>query len=162
MPERCYRVLFVCMGNICRSPAGENIFRHLVEKAGLSEDIRCDSAGTIGYHTGKEPDTRMSKTVRGRGYEMTGSARQFLTQDFEDFDLVFTMDDENYDNVMKLAESDEARARVRKFTDFCIAHDHSEVPDPYYGGEDGFELVANLIEDGAGELLAFIRSETRI
>ena len=85
------------MGNICRSPAGENVFRHLVKEAGLAEQIHCDSAGTIGFHTGKAPDARMSKTIRNRGYQVTGTSRQFGFRDFEIFDLILTMDDENYE-----------------------------------------------------------------
>jgi protein-tyrosine phosphatase len=151
------QVLFVCMGNICRSPAGENIFRHLLLKEQLSGPVRCDSAGTIGFHTGKKPDARTSKTIKRRGYPVTGSARQFGVRDFEIFDLILTMDDENYANVMKLAKTDDHRSRIHKFTDFCSQHSHNEVPDPYYGGDEGFELVADLIEDGTAGLLAHIR-----
>ncbi|MDE0860999.1 MAG: low molecular weight phosphotyrosine protein phosphatase [Akkermansiaceae bacterium] len=146
-------VLFVCMGNICRSPAGENIFRHLVKEAGLSKEIICDSAGTLGYHTGNNPDTRMSRTIRKRDYDVTGYARQFSLHDFEAFDLILTMDDENYANIIALAKSEEQKARVHRFTDYCTEHDHREVPDPYYGGDGGFELVADLIEDGTRGLL---------
>ncbi len=155
-------VLFVCMGNICRSPAGENIFRHHVKEAGLSGPIRCDSAGTIGYHTGNKPDQRMSRTIRQRGYEVTGFARQFSRNDFAAFDLILTMDEENYDNVMKLAKSQSDQKKVRRFTDFCTQHSHGAVPDPYYGGDEGFELVADLIEDGSAGLLAHIRKEWQL
>ena len=147
------------MGNICRSPAGENVFRDLVDKAGLSNSIRCDSAGTLGNHIGNKPDARMSRTIRKRGYEVTGTARQFSLRDFEIYDLILTMDDENFANIIKLAKTDEDRDRVRKFTDFCTDHDESEVPDPYYGGDAGFELVADLIEDGSAGLLAHIRKK---
>ena len=147
------------MGNICRSPAGENIFRHVVQEAGLSEQIQCDSAGTIGMHTGNKPDARMSKTIRRRGYEVTGHARQFGLRDFEVFDLILTMDDENYRNISKLAQCGDDRAKIRRFTDFCSQHDESEVPDPYYGGEAGFQLVADLIEDGSEGLLKEVKKE---
>lgn len=157
-----FQILFVCMGNICRSPAGENIFRHLVIEAGLSDQISCDSSGTIGFHTGKSPDARMSKTIKKRGYQVTGTSRQFSLRDFEIFDLILTMDDENYANIIKLAKSDQDRAKVRKFTDFCTKHDHDEVPDPYYGGDAGFELVTDLIEDGSEGLLAHIRQTQKI
>ena len=150
------------MGNICRSPAGENIFRHVVKEADLSDQFQCDSAGTIGFHTGKKPDARMSKTIKRRGYEVAGYARQFGYRDFEVFDLILTMDDENHRNVLKLAKSDEDRIKVRKFTDFCHNHNHTEVPDPYYGGEEGFQLVADLIEDGAAGLLEFVKGELKI
>ena len=154
-----YNLVFVCMGNICRSPAGENIFRHHVKQAGLSEKIICDSAGTIGMHAGKKPDERMSKTILQRGYNVTGAARQFTTQDFEAFDLILTMDHENYQNVSQLAKNDEDLAKVKPFTDFCYHHDHDEVPDPYYGGAAGFELVADLIEDGSKGLLDFVKEQ---
>jgi protein-tyrosine phosphatase len=146
------------MGNICRSPAGENIFRHVVKKAGLSGQIHCDSAGTIGMHSGKKPDARISNTIRRRGYEVTGHARQFDRRDFQVFDLILTMDHENYQNVMKLAGSEEERAKVRKFTDFCTQHNHREVPDPYYGDDNGFQLVADLIEDGATGLFDHVKN----
>jgi len=154
-----YHLLFVCMGNICRSPAGENIFRHFVEEAGLREQITCDSAGTIGFHTGKSPDARMSKTIKKRGYQVTGHSRKFDFLDFKHFDLILTMDDENYDNIMKLTKTEEDRSRVKKFTDFCTTHNHTEVPDPYYGGDEGFELVADLIEDGSQGLLEFVKTK---
>jgi len=149
-------VLFVCLGNICRSPAAENIFRHVVKKAGLSHEIAIDSAGTIGFHSGKSPDTRMSRTIRQRGYEVGGHARQFSHHDFDAFDLILTMDDENYANVLSLAKSAAQKDKVRRFTDFCTEHDHDEVPDPYYGRGEGFELVADLIEDGSSGLLAHL------
>ncbi|MGC6566318.1 MAG: low molecular weight protein-tyrosine-phosphatase [Akkermansiaceae bacterium] len=150
------KVLFVCMGNICRSPAGENIFRHFLKNEQLSGPIQCDSAGTIGFHIGKKPDSRMSRTLKKRGYQVTGAARQFDVRDFHDFDLILTMDNENYANVLKLAKTDGDREKVRKFTEFCSRHNHNEVPDPYYGGDEGFELVADLIEDGSEGLLAHI------
>ena len=146
-------VLFVCLGNICRSPAGENIFRHLVREAGLEGAISCDSAGTIGYHTGNAPDSRMSKTIQNRGYEVSGASRQISEKDFVDFDLILTMDEENYENVIAIAKNDAQRARVKRFTDFCTEHDHSEVPDPYYGSDEGFELVADLMEDGCSGII---------
>ena len=146
-------VLFVCLGNICRSPAGENVFRHMVREAGLQDSISCDSAGTIGYHTGNDPDARMSKTIWNRGYEVTGTSRQVSLRDFEDFDLILTMDEENYSNIIALTKNDEQRARVKRFTDFCTEHEEKEVPDPYYGGDQGFELVADMIEDGSRGVL---------
>ena len=154
-------VLFVCMGNICRSPAGENIFRHTVKEARLTEKITIDSAGTIGFHSGKSPDNRMSRTIRKRGYEVSGYARQFSLNDFEAFDLILTMDDENYANIIALAKTEEQKSRVRRFTDFCTEHEETEVPDPYYGGDEGFELVADLIEDGSQGLLSHLTKSLR-
>ena len=157
-----YRVLFICMGNICRSPAGENIFRHLIQNAQLSAHITCDSAGTIGYHHGKAPDSRMSLTLKKRGYPISGTSRKFHPDDFDQFHLILTMDDENYANIIKLAENDTQRAKVQKFTDYCTQHPQQEVPDPYYGEGSGFELVADLIEDGATALLAHICQNRKI
>lgn len=156
-----YRVLFVCMGNICRSPAGDNVFRHLVASASLEDSIGCDSAGTIDYHTGRPPDRRMSATLEQRGYPIHGSARQFTAGDFDAFDLILTMDEDNRRDVLALAESDEARAKVRSFTEFCSEHDQREVPDPYYGGDAGFALVADMIEDGCINLLDQVRKDLR-
>jgi protein-tyrosine phosphatase len=156
MEETCH-VLFVCLGNICRSPAGENIFRHQVKESGLSDCIACDSAGTAGYHIGKSPDARMTKAMRHRGYQVTGGARQFSPDDFNRFDLILTMDDDNYRDIISQARSDDQRKRVRCFTDFCTEHDETEVPDPYYGGDEGFEFVADLIEDGSAGIIAHLR-----
>jgi protein-tyrosine phosphatase len=157
--ETRYNILFVCMGNICRSPASENIFRQVVEEAGLSDRIHCDSAGTIGIHSGNKPDTRMSKTIRRRGYRVTGHARQFSLQDFENFNLILVMDNENHKNILKLADTEEERAKLKMFTSFCLQHHHHEVPDPYYGGDTGFQLVADLIEDGSNGLIKYLKKE---
>jgi len=156
MEETCH-VLFVCLGNICRSPAGENIFRHQVTESGLSDCITCDSAGTAGYHIGKSPDARMTKAMRHRGYQVTGGARQFAPDDFNRFDLILTMDDDNYRDIISQARSNDQRKRVRCFTDFCTEHEETEVPDPYYGGDEGFEFVADLIEDGSAGIIAHLR-----
>ena len=147
------------MGNICRSPAGENIFRQVVENAGLSDHIHCDSAGTIGIHSGNKPDTRMSKIIRRRGYKVTGYARQFSLQDFENFNLILVMDNENHKNILKLADTETKRAKLQRFTNFCLQHHHHEVPDPYYGGDTGFQLVADLIEDGSNGLIEHLKKE---
>ena len=154
-----FRVLFVCMGNICRSPAGDNVFRHLVAEADLGKKVECDSAGTIGYHTGKAPDRRMTSTLEGRGIPIDGAARQFQPDDFGRFDLILTMDEDNRHGVLALATDDDERRKVRRFTDFCEHFDDPEVPDPYYGGDRGFELVADMIEDGCAGLLAHVRTQ---
>ncbi|NNC90093.1 MAG: low molecular weight phosphotyrosine protein phosphatase [Akkermansiaceae bacterium] len=158
MADPPFRVLFVCWGNICRSPAGENVFRHQAAAAGLAGRVACDSAGTIGCHAGKSPDARMAETLRRRGVPVSGQARGFSARDFSDFDLILTMDGDNLADVLALARDEEHRVKVRPFTDFCRKFDHAEVPDPYYGGDAGFELVADLIEDGVAGLLDHIRS----
>jgi len=159
MPRTPFNVLFVCLGNICRSPAGENIFRHQVKKAGLDNLIHIDSAGTHDYHPGKSPDKRMTQTLNNRGIPVTGRARQINTQDFSDFDLILTMDSDNYAQVEALAGDPESMKRVNRFTDFCEDPDHqvADVPDPYYGENEGFELVADMIEDGGRQLLEDIQ-----
>lgn len=153
------KVLFVCMGNICRSPAGEIIFQDLLEKHQQTGFIDCDSAGTIGYHQGKKPDSRMSETLKLRGYRVFGSARQISSQDLDRFDLILTMDHENYKNVNKLCKTPAQRQKIRRFTDFCSQSQYHEVPDPYYGGHEGFELVADLLEDGCQGLLTHLRQK---
>lgn len=147
------KILFVCLGNICRSPAGENIFRHLAQIAGVERQFTLDSAGTEAWHTGKSPDSRMSQTLIDRGITVTGHARQITTDDLVNFDLILTMDDENFANVSKLENAHQYREKIKKFTTFCVNHTETEVPDPYYGGQDGFELVADLFIDGCGTLI---------
>jgi protein-tyrosine phosphatase len=144
------------MGNICRSPAADNTFKHLLDSEGLGDRIRCDSAGTIDYHTGKSPDARMGEVLKTRGIPVRGAARPFQAADLARFDLILTMDEENRADVLSLAGDSEQEAKVRRFTDFCEGFDTPEVPDPYYGGTDGFELVADMIADGCDGLLAHI------
>ncbi|MDQ8187036.1 low molecular weight protein-tyrosine-phosphatase [Pelagicoccus sp. SDUM812002] len=149
-------ILFVCMGNICRSPSGENVMRKLLEDAGLNNCVVCDSAGTIGYHTGNPPDPRMSSAGRKRGLPMTGSARQVTADDLERFDLILAMDNENFADLERLSNPDN-RHKIKRFCDFCIQHSDTEVPDPYYGGAQGFEHVLDLLEDGCRQILKQIR-----
>lgn len=150
-------VLFVCMGNICRSPAGEIIFQHLIVENGLTSEFSCDSAGTIGFHSGNAPDHRMSATLEKRGYPIIGQSRQFRLSDFDEFDLILVMDRENEQNILALTRSHEDKEKVQLFCDFCNDHEEEEVPDPYYGGDEGFEHVANLVEDGASGLLTYLK-----
>ncbi len=143
------------MGNICRSPAGENIFRHQVKSAGLENDIIIDSAGTHNYHTGKGPDHRMCATLKSRSIPADGKARLFNTQDFYNFDLILTMDTENYQRVTAQEPDDDYRAKVRMFTSYCTQSENQipDVPDPYYGGDEGFEQVADILVDGCAEII---------
>ncbi|MFT5882766.1 MAG: protein-tyrosine phosphatase [Crocinitomicaceae bacterium] len=147
------KILFVCLGNICRSPAGENIFRHATHKAGVAAQFTIDSAGTAAWHTGKGPDARMTQTLTSRGVEVTGSARQIQPADLAKFDLILTMDDENYTNVKMLDPTGSFAGKIQKFTSYCQHHKQSEVPDPYYGGQDGFDLVADMLADGSSSLI---------
>jgi len=152
------RVLFVCMGNICRSPAAEIVFRRIVEAESLGDRIEIDSAGTIGYHSGNPPDQRMSATLRARGYEPKGRARQVRHEDFDEFDLILPMDDENEADLRRLKRDRQSRAEIRSFSSFCAANPLGHVPDPYYGGAEGFERVADIVEDGCRGLLKHLRT----
>ncbi|WP_221031536.1 low molecular weight protein-tyrosine-phosphatase [Actomonas aquatica] len=156
------RILFVCMGNICRSPAGEGVLIRVVAEAGLADRISIDSAGTIGMHAGERADARMRRAAAQRGYDLTSRARQFTADDFADFDLILTMDEDNRRNVLALAATAADRAKVRAFCSFCSEHDETEVPDPYYGGPQGFEHVLDLLEDGCAGVLAWARQQLDI
>ena len=153
------RVLFVCLGNICRSPSAENVMRHLVNEANITHKIALDSAGTAGWHTGKSPDSRMSAAAAKKSYAMKGRARQVKPNDFVKFDLILAMDQSNYDDLTVVrADCHTPHAKLQLFCDFCTEHDETEVPDPYYGGPEGFDYVIELLEDGCGHLLNQIRS----
>lgn len=152
-----YKLLFVCLGNICRSPSAENIMNHLIEKAGLTEEIICDSAGTSNYHIGSPPDRRMTVAAKKRGIEIIGRARQFETADFEEFDLILAMDRDNYDNILYLDPQGKYRQKVRLMCDFARHHQTKEVPDPYYGGPEGFDRVIDLLLDACQGLLEEIK-----
>ena len=144
-------VLFVCMGNICRSPAAEGVFRHLVSTAGRDSEFYIDSAGTIGYHAGGSADSRMQAVARQRGYSLDSTARRIEEEDFGIFDLIVTMDEDNYQHVS--AADTGAGARVVRMCEFCQEHDETEVPDPYYGGAAGFETVLDILEDACSNFL---------
>jgi protein-tyrosine phosphatase len=151
------RVLFVCMGNICRSPAAEIIFRKLVDDAGLTDQFEIDSAGTISYHAGSPPDRRMADTLRRRGYAISGEARQVRAADLTRFDWIITMDETNLDEVRHLDSTGTQLEKIVPMVRFASAHDDLRVPDPYYGGQHGFEHVANLLEDACDGFLRFLK-----
>jgi protein-tyrosine phosphatase len=153
-PAATRRVLFVCMGNICRSPAAEIILRHQAELAGRAEDVLVDSAGTIGHHAGSPPDPRMAEILRERGFTVSGSARQIQPDDLRHYDLIVTMDESNHADVLRLDPSGQTHAKIRPFVGFCRLHDDPRVPDPYYGGRRGFDHVVNLLIDGCEGILA--------
>lgn len=156
-PTEPLRVLFVCMGNICRSPAGEGVLRARLAAAGLANRVTVDSAGTIGYHAGSPPDRRMRAAASRRGYDLDSRARQVTAADLDRFDLILTMDEDNRRDVLALARDDRQRARVRAFCEFCQTHAETEVPDPYYGGDQGFEHVLDLLEDGCAGVIEWAR-----
>ncbi|NJN87033.1 MAG: low molecular weight phosphotyrosine protein phosphatase [Leptolyngbyaceae cyanobacterium SL_7_1] len=148
-----YQLLFICLGNICRSPSAENIMNHLIAQRQLSEQITCDSAGTASYHVGSPPDRRMAFAASQRGITLKGQARQFRPSDFESFDLILAMDKENYANIVALDPEGRYRHKVRLMCEFCRHHPDQEVPDPYYGGEEGFNDVIDLLLDACEGLL---------
>lgn len=151
------RVLFVCMGNICRSPTAEAVFRRRAEAAGLDRDIYIDSAGTHDYHIGEPPDSRTQRAARQRGYDMSARrGRQVRRSDFGDFDYVLAMDNANLSILQRLRPED-AHGELGLFLDYATQHDEREVPDPYYGGEAGFERVLDMVEDASDGLLRHIR-----
>jgi protein-tyrosine phosphatase len=152
-------VLFVCTGNICRSPTAEGVFRHMVAEAGLTKEITVDSAGTQGYHIGESPDERSVTSATARGYSLGGqAARRVLEQDFHKFDLVLAMDRSHLRHLTAMAPGD-TYERVKLFLSYAPNAKVQEVPDPYYGGEKGFDEVIDLIESGSRGLLEAIQRD---
>lgn len=152
-------LLFVCMGNICRSPLAEAMFRHLVRERGLEERFVIDSAGTSGYHRGSRPDRRSTETARRRGIELTGQSRQLVAADLRRFDYVIAMDAENLEGIQLLQDRSGGPSTVGRLRDWDPQPDHGDVPDPYYGGPRGFEDVHDIVERAAAALLDHIVRE---
>lgn len=153
MHPKQQKILFVCMGNICRSPAAEIVFHAMVAQSGRSQQFLIDSAGTTGEHQGNPPDVRMVRTLEKRGYPIFGTSRQIQADDLEVFDHILVMDQDNLRNVLALDPAGKYRSKIRKLSDFCQKTQADLVPDPYYGGASGFELVADLVEDACAGLL---------
>ena len=146
-------VVFVCMGNICRSPTAEGVFRHVVKERNLQDVIKIDSAGTHAYHIGESPDSRSQATAKSRGVDLSAQrARKAESTDFVRFDYVIAMDRSNYENLKVLA-SPVQQERLHLFMDFTTAWDNAEVPDPYYGGGDGFTNVFDMVKSASEGLL---------
>ncbi len=151
-------VIFICMGNICRSPTAEAVFRFHVEKEGLADEIHIDSAGTHDYHIGEPPDSRTQRAAKQRGYDMSGlRGRQVGAPDFLRFDYVLAMDEANL-SILEGLRPSEGGGHLGLFLEFAERHREKEVPDPYFGGADGFEHVLDLVEDASLGLLKHIRS----
>jgi protein-tyrosine phosphatase len=155
------KILFVCLGNICRSPAAEGVMRSLLKKENLDDKVFVDSAGTIDYHCGECADIRMIKHAARRGYDLQPHrARMFDPQsDFEEFDLIITMDNKNYSDVIRSDRSGRSRDKIFKMTSFSMNYEEDEVPDPYYSGGEGFEYVLDLLEDCCKGILERIKDE---
>ncbi len=148
------KILFVCLGNICRSSSAEGVMKQLVEKAGRADEFVIDSAGILSYHQGELPDPRMRAHAARRGYQLTHRSRPVCTDDFYDFDLIIGMDERNIEDLKERAPSLEAEQKIHRMTEYCTRFTHADhVPDPYYGGAEGFEYVLDLLEDACEGLL---------
>ncbi|CAI0544233.1 unnamed protein product [Linum tenue] len=162
-----FSVVFVCLGNICRSPAAEGVFRDIVHKKGLDSKFNIDSAGTINYHEGGPADPRMRAASKKRGVEITSISRPIRPSDFVEFDLILAMDRQNREDILeafgrwKFRETlpEDAHKKVKLMCSYCKKHEETEVPDPYYGGAQGFEKVLDLLEDACESLLDSILAE---
>ena len=158
-----YGVLFVCLGNICRSPAAQAVMQRMVDERGLSEQFFIDSAGIGGWHIGDLPDKRMRVHARPRGYELTHRARRVQANDFEDFDLIVGMDAANVDDLCGMSATIEQQDKVVMMGDYIRQYPNYDfVPDPYYEGSEGFELVLDLLEDACDNLLNRILEQNKI
>jgi protein-tyrosine phosphatase len=147
------KILFVCLGNICRSPAAEGVMQAIVDENGAADRFFIDSAGTGNYHIGDLPDNRMRIHARRRGYELTHRCRQVRTSDFDDFDLIVAMDASNERNLHRIAPSPEAEAKIVPMAKFItLATNYDYIPDPYYEGAEGFELVLDLLQNACQNL----------
>ena len=152
-----YKVLFVCLGNICRSPAAQGIFEHYVRENGMEDRIEADSAGTYGGHRGELPDRRMRTAALYRGFALMHRSRPVSSLDFLDFDLVIAMDDQNYEDLMHLAPSVEATHKIKRMASYLKNSRMTYIPDPYYMGSEGFGMVLDLLEDACKNLFDEIK-----
>lgn len=153
------KLLFICLGNICRSPAAEEIMRQLVRREGMEQRIKVDSAGILSYHQGELPDSRMRMHAARRGYDLTHRSRPVTTTDFYDYDLIIAMDDRNVDDLCERAPGMEEERKIVRMTDFCRTKVVDHVPDPYYGGASGFENVLDILEDACEGLLEQLKTK---
>lgn len=152
------RILFVCLGNICRSAAAEAVMKSLLEQKGAAERYIVDSAGILDYHEGEYADPRMIHAAKQRGYDVTSISRPVQTDDFDIFDIIVGMDDDNVESLLYKAQSDAHKAKVHQMTEFAITMNDRYVPDPYYGGAAGFAHVMDLLEDTCEGLYQYLEN----
>lgn len=159
MKKSKHKILFVCLGNICRSPSAEAVMKAMLEKRGLSHLFEIDSAGTMAYHAGENADARMQTHAIQRGYRLTSISRGIEPMvDFDYFDRIIGMDDANIRDLKSMAGNSLALDKISRMTDYCSRFEHCSVPDPYYGGSAGFELVLDLLEDACDGLIDDVMS----
>ncbi|WP_455628861.1 low molecular weight protein-tyrosine-phosphatase [Parabacteroides chinchillae] len=158
MEKKKIKLLFVCLGNICRSPSAEAVMKKMVKDAGMANRFEIDSAGLIGYHQGEKADPRMRAHAARRGYVLESISRPVCTSDFFDFDLIIGMDDQNIDRLKQKAPDLESVQKIHQMTEYSRNKLYDYIPDPYYSGEEGFELVLDLLEDACAGLLEHITS----
>ncbi len=152
------KVLFVCLGNICRSPAAESIMKTKLKEKGCAEDFEVDSAGILGYHEGELPDSRMRAHAARRGYKLDSRSRPVKYDDFFYYDLIIGMDDSNIMQLQQKAPDQASKEKIHRMTEYCRRHRDNHVPDPYYGGAEGFEHVIDLLEDACEGLIEQLSS----
>lgn len=156
-------LLFVCLGNICRSPSAEAVMKGKLKTMGWELLVFCDSAGITGFHSGEPADARMKKYALSRGYKLTGLSRQVKPDsDFDRFDMIIGMDDQNIKDLNALVRNENDRKKIFRMTDFSTQKIYNHIPDPYYTGNEGFELVLDLLEDACNGLIVHLKSENRM
>lgn len=159
--ERPYRIVFVCLGNICRSPTAEGLMQHLVHEAGLDNYFEIDSAGTSAWHAGEPANSKSKRVAAAHGVALRSRARQIDVRDFSYYDLLIAMDNENYENLLRMADTEEQKSRICKLREFDPEPEDGQVPDPYFGGAEGFENVYQIVKRSCEHLLEVLRRQVK-